>query len=67
MIAYAAHLKEKSNDCEFETNCDWRILEHLIIIQAAQNCSLIEKAIGKKWTLIQFLTKAAKIKKNTAL
>ena len=45
--AYAARLREKANDCEFEANCDERILEHLI--QTTQNRSLIQKAINKKW------------------
>ena len=44
--AYAARLREKANDCEFEANCDERILEHLI--QTTQNRSLIQKAINKK-------------------
>jgi len=44
--AYAAHLREKANNCEFEANCDERILEHLI--QTTQNRSLIQKAINKK-------------------
>ena len=44
--AYAAHLREKANECEFKANCDEQILEHLI--QTTQNQSLIQKAITKK-------------------
>ena len=54
---YAARLRKKANDCEFEANCDERILENLI--QTTQNRSLIQKAINKKWDLTQFLTEAA--------
>lgn len=57
--AYAARLREKANDCEFEANCDERILEHLI--QTTQNRLLIQKAINKKWDLGQRLTEAAQI------
>ena len=57
--AYAARLREKANDGEFEANCDERILEHLI--QTKQNRSLIQKAINKKWELTGFLTEAAQI------
>ena len=32
---YAARLRDKTNDCEFEANCDERILKHLI--QTTQN------------------------------
>ena len=52
-------MREKANDCEFEANCDERILEHLI--QTTQNRSLIQKAINKKWDLTRFLTEAAQI------
>ena len=57
--AYAARLREKANDCEFEANCDERILEHLI--QTTQKRSLIQKAINKKWDLTRFLNEAAQI------
>jgi len=57
--AYAAHLREKANDCEFEASCDEQILEHLI--QTTQNQLLIQKAINNKWNLTQFLTEAAQI------
>jgi len=57
--AYAARLREKANDREFEANCDERILKYLI--QTTQNRSLIQKAINKKWDLTRFLTEAAQI------
>ena len=57
--ANAARLREKANDCEFEANCDERILEQLI--QTTQNRSLIQKAINEKWDLTRFLTEAAQI------
>ena len=50
---YAARLREKTDDCEFEANCDERIFEHLI--QTAQNRLLIQKAISEKWDLTRFL------------
>ena len=55
--AYTARLRKKANDCEFEANCDERILGNLI--QTTQYRSLIQKAINKKWDLTQFLTEAA--------
>ncbi|PFX13497.1 hypothetical protein AWC38_SpisGene22414 [Stylophora pistillata] len=60
--AYAARLREKANDCEFEANCDERILEHLI--QITQKRSLIQKAINKKWDLTRCLTEAAQIEET---
>jgi len=45
-VAYAARLREKGNECEFGTNCDDRILEHLI--QTTHNCTQIQKATNKK-------------------
>ena len=56
---YAAHLREKANECEFGTACEDRILEHLI--QTINNQGLIQKAINKKWNLTQFLTEAAQM------
>ena len=58
-VAYAARVREKGNECEFGTNCDDRILEHLI--QTTHNRTLIQKAINKKWNLTQFLTEAAQM------
>ena len=48
-VAYATRLREKANDCDFDTNCDERILEHLI--QTIENKGLIQKCISKAWTL----------------
>ena len=50
-VAYAARVREKGNECEFGTNCDYQILEHLI--QTTHNRMLIQKAINKKWNLTQ--------------
>ena len=58
-VAYAARVREKGNECEFGTNCDDRILEHLI--QTTHNRTLIQTAINKKWNLTQFLTEAAQM------
>ena len=57
--AYAARLREKAKECEFEANYDDRILEH--IIQTIENKTLIQKTISKKWDLAQFLTEASQI------
>ena len=59
IAAYASRLREKANDCEFESNADERILEHLI--QTCQNRALIQKAINKKWNLSQFLAEAVQM------
>ena len=58
-VAYAARLREKGNEGEFGTNCDDRILEHLI--QTTPNRTLTQKAINKKLNLTQFLTEAAEM------
>ena len=51
-VAYATRLREKAHDCDFGTNCDERILEHLI--QTIENQVLIQKCISKSWTLQEF-------------
>ncbi|PFX13694.1 Protein HEG-like 1 [Stylophora pistillata] len=50
--SYAARLREKTNNCVFEANCDEQVLEDLI--QTTQNRSLIQKALNKKWDLTLF-------------
>ena len=62
-VAYAARLREKGNECEFGTNGDDRILEHLI--QTTHNRAIIQKAINKKWNLTQFLTEAAQMEETS--
>ena len=57
IISYAARLREKARECQFEENEDDRILEHLI--QTTSNKHLIKKAILKKLDLTQFLAEAA--------
>ena len=58
-VAYATRLREKANDCDFDTSCDERILEHLI--QTIENKNLIQKCISKAWTLFEFLMEAGQI------
>ena len=58
-VAYATRLREKAHDCDFGTNCDERILEHLI--QTLENQVLIQKCISKSWTLQEFLMDAGQI------
>lgn len=58
-VAYATRLREKAHDCDFGTNCDERILEHLI--QTIENQVLIQKCISKSWTLQEFLMDAGQI------
>ena len=43
-VLYAMRLQEKANECDFGTNCDERILEHLI--QTIENKMLIQKCIS---------------------
>ena len=61
-ISYAARLREKAADCEFE-NQDDRILEH--IIQTTDNQSLIKKTINKKWTLDEMLREVHQLEDTT--
>ena len=42
-VAYATRLREKAHDCDFGTNNDERILEHLL--QTIENKMLIQKCI----------------------
>ena len=58
-VAYATRLREKAHDCDFGTNNDERIVEHLI--QTIENKMLIQKCISKSWTLTEFLTEAGQI------
>ena len=60
-MTYATKLREKAQDCEFgtATQCDERILEHLI--QTIENESLIQRCISKGWNLSQFLMEAGQI------
>ena len=58
-VAYATRLRGKAHDCDFGSNCDDRILEHLI--QIIENKILIQKCISKSWTLQEFMTKAGQI------
>ena len=58
-VAYAARLREKAADCEFGTNHDERILEHLTL--TVDNERLVEKTVNKDWDLNQFLTEAAQM------
>ena len=51
--AYAARLREKAKECEF----DERILEH--IIETTDNKKLIERATSKTLDLTRFLTEAS--------
>jgi len=53
VVTYAARLHEKSKDCEFGTQTDDRILEHLI--QTIKESELVKRSIQKKWNLNQFL------------
>ena len=55
-VVYATRLREKACDCNFGTNCEERILEHLI--QTVDNSTLIQKCILKSWTLQEFLSQA---------
>ena len=52
-VAYTTRLREKAHDCNFGSNYDERILEHLI--QTIENSVLIQKCISKVWTLQDFL------------
>lgn len=52
-------MRGKAHDCDFSSNCDDRILEHLI--QTIENKILIQKCISKSWTLQEFLTEAGQI------
>lgn len=56
-IAYAARLREKSKDCEFEEQTEDRILEHFI--QTIKDNELVKRHIQKKWVLDRFLEKAS--------
>ena len=58
-VAYATRLREKAHDCNFGSNYDERILEHLI--QTIENSILIQKCISKSWTLQEFLMEAQQI------
>ena len=58
-VAYATRLREKAHDCDFKSNHDERILEHLI--QTIENQTLIQKCISKSWTLQEFLSEAGQI------
>ena len=58
-VAYAIRLREKAHDCDFKSNHDERILEHLI--QTIENQTLIQKCISKSWTLQEFLSEAGQI------
>ena len=62
-VAYATRLPEKAHDCDFDTNCDERILEHLM--QTIENKSLIQKCISKSWTLSEFLAEAGQKEDNS--
>ena len=42
-VTYATHLRERAHECDFGSNCDERILEHLI--QTIENEHLIQKCI----------------------
>ena len=66
-VTYATRLREKAEDCEFGTNEDDRILEHLIL--TVDNKALIQKAISKKMGLEKFLEEAGsqKILRNNLL
>ena len=55
VIAYAARLREKSKDCEFEEQTEDRILEHFI--QTIKDNELVKRHIQKKWVLDRFLEK----------
>ena len=55
---YAARLREKSKDCEFDNNDECK-LKHLI--QTVESKVLIQKAIKKTWNLYQFISEAAQI------
>ena len=48
-----ARLREKSKDCEFGEQTNYRILEHLI--QTVRDNDLIKTGIQKKWDLDQFI------------
>ena len=58
-VAYATRLREKAHDCNFGSNYDERILEHLI--KTIENSVLIQKCISKAWTLQEFLMEAQQI------
>ena len=51
--------EKKAHDCDFSTNQDERILEHLI--QTTENQTFIQKCISKAWTLEEFLSEAGQI------
>ena len=55
-VAYATRLGEKAPECDLGTDCDERILEHLI--QTFGNKSLIQKCTPKSWTLQECLIEA---------
>ena len=55
-MTYTTRLQEKAKDCEFGTQLDDRLLEHLI--QTITDEYLIKKCIQKKWNLDRFLEEA---------
>ena len=57
VVTYAARLREKSQDCEFDEQTEDRILEHLI--QAIKDSELVKRSIQRKWNLNQFLEEAS--------
>jgi len=57
IAAYAARLREKARDCEFEATEEDRILEHLI--QTINKKHLVKKAISRRFNLTRFLAEAA--------
>ena len=52
-LSYAACLREKAKDCEFEDRITERILVHLI--QTIKDNDLIKRSIQKKWDLDRFI------------
>lgn len=57
VVSYAARLREKAKDCEFNDQLNGRILEHLI--QTIKDNDLVKKSIQKKWNLDQFIEEAS--------
>ena len=63
-VAYATRIREKAIDCNFGSNYDERILEHLI--QTIENSTLIQKSISKSWNLQEILMEAQQIEDISA-
>ena len=57
-------MREKAYDCNFCSNYDERILEHLI--QTIENSAFIQKCLNKSWVLQELLMEAQQIEDISA-